>query len=473
MTTSPSTAATGTTSPAADPRRWSTLAFLGVAQLMLIVDVTVVAIALPHMGADLGLDREATTWVVSAYTLAFGGLMLVGGRAADLLGPRVVVLAGLGLFTAASLVSGLAGSPELLLGGRVAQGLGAALLSPAALAAVLHLFHGDERNRAMGIWSALGGGGAALGVLVGGLLTAGPGWPWVFFVNVPIGVVVAIAVARRLPHGAAGSTGGLDLAGAALVTAATGTGIYAVIGAGDRGWTDGTTLLLLAGAAALYLLFGLRQRTARSPLMDLGLLARRPVTAGTFLVVSATALMVAGFFLGTFYLQHHAGKGALVTGVLFLPIAVATMAGATAGGHLIASLGARVLAVAGLVVAALGFAVPAVLDGSTALVLGITGGALGLGVLFVAASATALGQVAPHESGIASGIVSTFHEFGASLGAAVISSVAAASIAGSTTAGFADGFTLAAVVAVAAALVSLVLVPGRTAGSVPHTGGLH
>lgn len=473
MTSSPTSTATETTSPAPDPRRWTTLALLGIAQLMLIVDVTVVAIALPHMGADLGLDREATTWVVSAYTLAFGGLMLLGGRAADLVGTRTVVLTGLGVFTGASLVSGLAETPELLIGGRVAQGLGAALLSPAALAAVLHLFDGEERNRAMGIWSALGGAGAALGVLLGGVLTAGPGWPWVFFVNVPIGLGVTLALTRRLPRSATRSASGLDVLGAALVTTATGTGIYALIGAGDRGWTDGTTLLLLAGAVALYLLFGLRQRTARTPLMDLGLLARRPVASGTFLVVAATALMVAGFFLGTFYLQHHAGKGALVTGVLFLPIAIATMAGATAGGHLIARTGARVLAVAGFVVAALGFSVPAVFDGSAAVVLGIAGGALGLGVLFVAASATALGQVAPHEAGIASGIVSTFHEFGASLGAAVISSVAAASIAGSTSAGFTDGFTLAAVVAAAAALVSLVLVPGRTPHSVPHTGGLH
>ncbi|HWM73647.1 MAG TPA: MFS transporter [Nocardioides sp.] len=459
--------------PSADPRRWKTLAFLGIAQLMLIVDVTVVAIALPHMGVDLGLDREATTWVISAYTLAFGGLMLLGGRLADLLGARRVVLTGLAVFTGASLVSGLAESPELLIGGRIAQGVGAALLSPAALSSVIQLFEGEERNKALGVWSGLGGAGAALGVLLGGVLTAGPGWPWVFFVNVPIGVVVAVALLRLLPRTTGHATGGLDVLGAALVTAATGTMIYALIGAGDRGWADGTTLLLLAGAALLYLLFGLRQRTARSPLMDLGLLARRPVAAGTFLIVAATALMVAGFFLGTFYLQHHAGHGALITGVLFLPIALATMAGATVGGNVIGRVGARVLAAVGFAVAAAGFAVPALVDGTAATVGGITVGASGLGALFVAASATALGQVAPHEAGIASGIVSTFHEFGASLGAAVISSVAAASIAGTATSGFVDGFALAAVVAVTAGLVSLVLVPGRSSAPVPHTGGVH
>ncbi|WP_436699003.1 MFS transporter [Nocardioides sp. BYT-33-1] len=468
--------AAGTHEP--DPRRWGTLAFLGAAQLMLIVDVTVVAIALPHLGADLDLSRAATTWVVSAYTLAFGGLMLLGGRVADLLGSRPVVLAGLALFTVASLAAGLAGSSEVLVGSRVAQGLGAALLSPAALSAVLRLFEGEERNRALGVWSALGGGGAALGVLLGGLLTAGPGWPWVFFVNVPIGLVVAVGLARRLPPGPSARSGGpsaarLDLPGAVLVTAATGTAIYALIGAGDHGWLGGRTLGLLTGAAALYLLFGLRQHTAASPLMDLRLLTRRPVASGTLLVVAATALMVAGFFLGTFYLQHHAGRGALVTGLLFLPIAVATVVGATAGGHLIGRVGARVLATAGFVVAGAGFAVPAMVDGSTAVVLGITGAALGLGTLFVAASATALGHVQPHESGIVSGIVSTFHEFGASLGAGVISSVAAASIAGTTTSGYVHGFAVAGGVAAAAALLCLVSVPGRTAGPTHPTGGLH
>lgn len=477
MTTSPPPSATATVT--ADPRRWTTLGFLGAAQLMLIVDVTVVAIALPDLGADLGLDRAATTWVVSAYTLAFGGLMLVGGRLADVVGARPVVLTGLAVFTAASLASGLSGSGEMLIAGRVGQGVGAALLSPAALATVLHLFDGAERSRALGVWSALGGGGAALGVLVGGLLTAGPGWPWVFYVNLPIGVVVGAALVRLLPRTPRpASTGSVDGLGAALVTAATGSGIYALIGAGDRGWTDRTTLLLLTAAAALYVAFGVRQRAARSPLMDLGLLVRRPVAAGTFVVVTTTALMVAAFFLGTFYLQNRADHGALLTGVLFLPVALATMIGATAGGHAIARAGARTLSAFGFSVAAAGFVVPAVADGSTSVVVGLTIAALGLGVLFVAASATALGQVAPHESGIASGIVSTFHEFGAALGAAVISSVAAASLGGATLDGFVDGFTLAAVVAVGAGLVAVVLVPGPSApagqaGHAGHEGGIH
>ncbi|NDU73799.1 MFS transporter [Actinomadura sp. DSM 109109] len=448
------------------PARWRILGFLGVAQLMLILDVTVVAIALPHMEADLDLSRQAVTWTVSAYTLAFGGLMLLGGRTADLFGARRVVLAGLLLFTAASLVTGLAGSAAVLLGGRVAQGVGAALLSPSALSLVVGLFQDDERNRALGVWSALGGGGAALGVLLGGALTAGPGWAWVFFVNVPIGLVIFAALARMLPrHRAAAPRPRLDVLGALLVTASSGALIYALIHAGDGGWLSLGTGLPALLAVLGYLAFTVRQRTAASPLMDLSLLARRPVATGTFLIVLATALMVGMFFLGTFYFQHARGYGALRTGLLFLPIAVATMAGANATGRMIAAMGPRRLAVAGLVTAAAGLTLPAVSLHPVAVVIGTAVAGAGTGAMFVVASATALGQVAPHESGIASGIVSTFHEFGASVGAAVISSVAAAGIAGDTLGGFTDGFVLAAVTAAVATLAAAVLTPPRPASS--------
>lgn len=442
------------------PRRWRILAFLGVAQLMLILDVTVVAIALPHIEIDLDMSREALTWTVSAYALAFGGLMLLGGRLADLIGAKRVVLAGLLIFTAASLVTGLAESSEMLLGGRIAQGVGAALLSPAALSLVVTLFAGDERNRALGVWSALGGGGAALGVLLGGLLTAGPGWPWVFYVNVPIGLVIAAALARMLPRqSAAASRARLDVLGALLVTASSGALIYAFINAGDQGWLTSTTAGLVLLAAAGYVVFVMWQKRASSPLMDVALLARRPVATGTFLILMATALMIAVFFLGTFYFQHARGYGALQTGLLFLPVALATMIGANLTGRAIGQLGARPLAVMGLVTAAIGMAVPALSMHPATVAVGVSVAAAGTGALFVVASATALGQVAPHEAGVASGIVSTFHEFGAAIGAAVVSSVAVASLDGDTLAGFTNGFVVAAVAAGVAALVAGVLTP--------------
>ncbi|MGH3385768.1 MAG: MFS transporter [Nocardioidaceae bacterium] len=446
------------------PQRWKILGFLGVAQLMLILDVTVVAIALPHLATDLGLARDTVTWVVSGYTLTFGGLLLLGGRAADLLGARHLVQAGLLLFAAASLVAGLATSGPMLLGGRVAQGVAAAVLSPAALSLVVTLFEGDERNKALGVWSALGGSGAALGVLLGGVLTAGPGWPWVFFVNVPVGVLLAFALRLRLPsQPAPAHRGRLDILGAALVTAATGTLIYALIRAGDHGWVTATTGILVGASALLYVAFVVRQRVAVSPLMDVRVLARRPVATGTLLIVVATALMIAVFFLGSFYFQDHQGYGALQTGLLFLPVALATMAGANTAGRVVGRAGPRRVGVVGLLLAAVGMGIPAVLAGPVAMVLGVAVAAAGTGAVFVVASATALGQVEPHEAGIVSGIVSTFHEFGASLGAAVVSSMAAASIAGAGTEGFSDGFSTGAVAAAAAALVALVITPSPRA----------
>ncbi|MGW0774945.1 MFS transporter [Streptomyces sp. NPDC002835] len=443
-----------------DPRRWKILGLVGVAQLMLILDVTVVAIALPHMGAELSLERETLTWVVSGYTLAFGGLLLLGGRAADLFGARRLLLVGLALFAAASLVAGLATSGPMLLGGRVTQGLAAAMMSPSALALVVTLFEGDERNKALGIWSALGGSGAALGVLLGGLLTAGPGWPWVFYINVPVGVVLLLTLRTQLPRQQrSGANGRLDVPGAVLVTAATGTLTYALIRAGDQGWATLTTAALFLAAVVLYAAFVVRQRLAASPLMDVKLLVRRPVAAGTVLILVATALMIMVFFLGTFYLQDHREYGALMTGVLFLPVALLTMAGASAAGKIIGRTGPRVLGVVGLLVAAVGMTVPALWSGTVAMVAGVGVAAAGTGVVFVVASATALGQIEPHEAGLASGIVSTFHEFGASLGAAVVSSMAAASIAGTDAAGFSRGFATGAVVAVVAALLAFVITP--------------
>jgi predicted MFS family arabinose efflux permease len=439
--------ATTSTVPAPHPypRRWRILGLLGVAQLMLILDVTVVAVALPSMSADLGLGRQALTWVVSGYTLAFGGLLLLGGRAADLFGARRLMAVGLGLFTGASLLAGLAPTGWALLVGRVLQGVAAAILSPGALSLVVRMFDGSERDRALGIWSALGGGGAALGLLLGGSLTAGPGWPWVFFVNVPVGLLLGLGLHRALPRDAAsGLPGRLDLIGAVLVTAATGTLIY-----------------------GLYLAFVVRVRRAAHPLMNLNLLVRRPVAVGALLVLVATALMITVFFLGSFSFQNHRGYSPLRTGLLFLPVALATMAGATLAGRVLARLGPRLLGAAGLGAGGIGMWAAAAVDGSTAMVAGISLAAAGTGAVFVVASATALGQVSPSEAGIASGIVSTFHEFGAALGAAVASSIAATSLAGTSPAGFSRGFTTAALVAAATALVTLAVAPGRQTPSSP------
>ncbi|MFI7290868.1 MFS transporter [Streptomyces anulatus] len=231
-----------------------------------------------------------------------------------------------------------------------------------------------------------------------------------------LGLVLFITLRTQLPaQPRAATRGRLDVPGAILVTAATGTLTYALIRTGDKGWANLTTAALLLAAVVLYAAFVARQRTTESPLMDVTLLIRRPVAVGTVLILVATALMIMVFFLGTFYLQDHRGYGALATGLLFLPVALATMVGANGAGRVIGRTGPRLLGVLGLLLAAAGMAVPAFLDGTPAMVIGVGVAAVGTGVVFVVASATALGQIEPHEAGLVSGIVSTFHEFGASV----------------------------------------------------------
>ncbi|CAM5242962.1 MFS transporter [Streptomyces aurantiogriseus] len=459
--------------PPVDPRRWAALAFICVAQFMLVLDVTVVNVALPDMAADLRLDRATLTWVVTAYTLCFGGLMLLGGRLADALGARRTLLVGLALFTAASLITGLAQNAAALLGGRIAQGVGAALLSPAALSIVTTTFHGTERNKALGVWAAIGGSGAAAGVLIGGALTDGPGWQWVFYINVPIGLMVLAAlptlVPARTPQPAR-----LDIPGALLVTAGTGSLIYGLVEAGDAGWGDADTLLPLAAAVVLYTGFAAVERVSRVPLMDLRMFTRRPVLAGAFLMLMATALLIAYFFLGSVYLQHIRGFSPLKTGLLFLPAAVATGLGAHLTSRLIGRVGSRGVAVAGMAIAGLG-SVPLTqlsAEGSVyaSLLPGFVVASFGLGTVFVTATTTALGMIDHHEAGLASGVVNTFHEVGGSIGVAAVSTIAASGIESGSVGGFTNAFTVCALTAAAGAAVALGLVPR---GKPQMSGGPH
>jgi MFS family permease len=425
----------------------------------------VVNVALPDLSADLDLSRTAFTWAVSAYVLFFGGLMLLGGRFADIFGARPVMLTGLVIFTSASLASGLAQNEILLIGGRVGQGVGAALLSPAALSAIATLFHGEERNRALSVWASLGGIGFTAGVLIGGVLTAGPGWRWVFFINVPVGVVllatIPAVVPPRHPDRAARR---IDVLGAATVTAATGSFIYGMINAGDAGWADLGTLLPIAAAILLYGVFVVVESAVRTPLMHPSLLWRRPIAAGGFLMLVASGVLIAGLFLGSQYLQHLRGLSALETGLFFLLPALATMIGAIAAGRLVGKIGTRPVAVVGLALVAIGngLLIGLSADGNVYVeaLPGVVVFALGGGPLFVSATTSALGRAGPHEAGVVSGFVYTFHELGAAIFVAVASTVAAAGLTPAPSiGGFTDAFTVFAVVAAVAAVLSLRLVP--------------
>ncbi|MFE6940533.1 MFS transporter [Streptomyces chartreusis] len=457
----------------ADPRRWAALALICLAQFILVLDVTVVNVALPDMAADLDLGRRSLTWVVTAYTLCFGGLMLLGGRLADALGARRTLLTGLALFTTASLVTGLAQNAVMLLGGRIGQGVGAALLSPAALSLVTTTFHGAERNKALGVWSAIGGAGAAAGVLLGGVLTDGPGWQWVFYVNVPVGLLLLVALPALVPARAP-QPARLDVPGALLVTTGTAALIYGLVEAGDAGWADTSTLLPLAGAVVAYAAFAAVERASRAPLMDLRMFTRRPVLAGAFLMLTATALLISFFFLGSVYLQHIRGFSPLRTGLLFLPVAVATGIGAHLGSRLVGRIGSRPTAVAGMAVAAAGTIPLTRLSESDSVYAGLLPGvviaSLGLGAIFVTAATTALAMVEHREAGLASGVVNTFHEVGGSIGVAVVSTIAASGFERGSAGGFTDAFTACAVMVTVGTIVALVLVPR---GKPQMTGGPH
>ncbi|MEU6751089.1 MFS transporter [Spirillospora sp. NPDC046719] len=448
--------------PAPRPHRWRALVLLCVAQFMLIIDITVVNVALPSVAADLHLGRGGQTWVVTAYSLCFGGLLLLGGRLADTIGRRRAFLLGLGLFTAASLVSGLAGTGGTLIAGRAAQGVGAALLSPAVLSIVTTTFHGAERNRALGVWAAIGGAGAAVGVLAGGLLTSGPGWEWVFFVNVPVGLAVLALLPSAVAH-VPPVRRPLDLGGAVTAPLAAAALIYGLVQAGEHGWGTPRALVPIGAAAFLAAAFLLIERAVRTPLVPPALLLRRTIASGNVLIVAASALLLSGFFLCSQYLQNLLGFSAVQTGLAFLPAAVATIAGAHLAAHLAGTTGTRPVAAAGFLAAAAGVLLLARVPAGGHLLPDVLPGfvllALGAGAGLVAATTTAMSGIGHEEAGLTSGVVNTGHEIGGALGIALATAMAGASIGGDTVGGFHTAFTTFGAGAAVVALLALVLVP--------------
>ena len=331
------------TATAAAPRRiatpWAPLALLCVAQFMVVLDVTVVNVALPTIGSHLSFARADLAWVVTAYTLFTGGLMLLGGRAADLLGRRRVFTAGLALFTTASAASGLAQSALWLVIARAAQGTGAALMLPAGLALVTTTYDGPARAKALGVWGMLGSVGAAAGVLLGGVLTSAFGWRSVFYVNVPIGIALLMLVPAVLPAARPTTSSRLDLPGALTALTALVALLYGIEGAADHGWGSARTLALIGAGVVLLATFIAIERRTRHPLVRPSIWRVRSLIVSSVLMLGSTGLLVGAFFLNTLYLQHELDASALETGLAFLPLALSILAAAHAAQHALNRVG--------------------------------------------------------------------------------------------------------------------------------------
>ncbi|MEV4627558.1 MFS transporter [Micromonospora sp. NPDC049523] len=409
---------------------WATLAVLALAQFIVVLDVTIVNVALPDIQSDLHFSTDNLQWVISAYTLLFGGFLLLGGRAADLLGPRRVFVGGLVLFGVTSLLAGFATSPGLLIGARAVQGLGGALLSPAALAILTVTFaHGRARNIAMGVWGGLAGLGGTLGVVAGGLLVDSLSWRWVFFVNVPI-VIALVAIiptfVRDIRHDEHGNRT-FDVAGAILGTGGLLAVVFGVVRAEASGWGSLEVVGFLTGGIVLLIAFIAVEARSAAPLVPLRLFRSRALSVSSAALALNGAAFLSMFFLTAIYLQQVRGDSPLAAGVHFLPMGAAAIVGAALATQLVHRIGTRTLQLAGAVLSVAGLLLlsQAGATGSYASEL-LPGFVLfGLGILGVGVPAqiAAVADVAHHEAGAASGVVTAVYQVGGALGLAIVTTL--------------------------------------------------
>ena len=411
--------------------RWFALYVLCLGSLMIVLDTTIVNVALPSIRQDLGFSQSSLAWVVNAYLLTFGGFLLLGGRLGDLFGHRRLFLAGITLFTLASLGCGLSQSQEFLVTARAIQGLGGAIASAVSLSLMMNLFtEPADRAKAMGIFGFVAAGGGSLGVLLGGVLTDSLDWHWIFLVNIPIGILVYVLSLRLLPTARNQAAGRLDLAGAVTVTGSLMLAVYAIVNGNQQGWTSAQTLGLLGGAVALLALFLGIEARVRSPLVPLGLFRLRNVATANGVGILWAAAMFAWFFLSSLYLQLVLGYSPLQVGLAFLPsnlIMGAFSIGISA--KLVMRFGIRLPLATGLLLAAAGLALFArapvdgnfVVDVLPSMILLGFGAGMALNPVLLAA----MSDVDPSEAGLASGVVNTSFMMGGALGLAVLASLAA------------------------------------------------
>jgi EmrB/QacA subfamily drug resistance transporter len=467
-----------------DPKRWWALALLCSAFFMVILDVSIVNVALPSIQRDLHFSQGDLQCVLSAYALTFGGFLLLGGRAADLLGRRRLFMAGVVVFTAASLACGLSNSEGMLIAARAVQGLGAAILSPSALSIITTTFdEGSERNKALGIWGAMGGSGAAVGVLMGGVLTKWLGWEWIFFVNVPVGVTVLLLVRSVVRESRADhATRHFDAAGAVLITSALVLLVYALTRANVVGWGSAETLGVLAASVVLHAAFVAVELRSQAPLVPLGIFARlRTLTGANVVAFLLGGLTFAMFFMLSLYMQQVLGLSALQTGAGYLAVALTAIVSSGVAQALVTKIGVKPAMIFGVILMALGnlWFTQVSADGSYSVDLlpGFFAIGVGLGFSFVPVSIAALAGVAPHEAGLASGLFNTSQQIGGALGVAVFSTVSTSRadhlLAGgdSRAVALASGFSLAFWIAVGFAVLGLAatlfLIHGEEIEAVP------
>jgi EmrB/QacA subfamily drug resistance transporter len=411
--------------------RWLALIVLCLGDLMIVLDVTIVGVALPSIREDLGFSEESLAWVVNAYLLTFGGFLLLGGRLGDLLGHRRMFLTGIGLFTVASVACGLAGSQAMLVAARAVQGIGGAIVSAVALSLIITLFtEPAERAKAMGVFGFVASGGGSIGVLLGGVLTDTLDWHWIFLVNVPVGIAVFALTLVLLPASRGQAGGRLDIAGAATVTAASMVAVYAIVNGNEVGWATPRTLGLLALAATLLGVFAAIESRASTPLVPLGLFRLRNLAISNVVGVLWAAAMFAWFFLSALYLQLVLGYSPLQVGLAFLPgNVIMGLLSLGLSAKIVMRFGIRLPLAAGLGTAAVGLLLfaRAPVDGS--FVVDVLPGMIllgvGAGIAFNPVLLAAMGDVEPSEAGLASGVVNTSFMMGGALGLAVLASIAA------------------------------------------------
>ena len=464
-------------------RKWLALALLSAVQFMVVLDIAIVNVALPSIQIDLGFSQENLQWVISAYALVFGGFLLLGGRSADLLGRRRIFMLGLVAFTIGSLICGLAWSEGSLIGARAIQGLGAAAISPAALAILMTTFaEGRERNIALGVWGAVGGFGAAAGVLLGGVLTDALSWEWIFFVNIPVGLAALALTTLLLTESRDSRVRTFDAPGGVLVTAGLSSLVLGITQGNDWGWSSGRTIGVFVAAAALLAGFVVWELRAKEPLMRFGIFRTTTVLGANVAGFILGTALFSTFLMLTLYMQQVLGYSAMKTGVAYLAVAGTSIVWANVAAALVGRVGVKPLIAAGMAILGLGMLLftQVSVGGSYAadLLPGFLILAFGMALCFVPISIAALAGVKQAEAGLASGLINTSQQIGGAVGIALLSTVAisrtesevasGAALPEALTSGFQLAFWVGTGIAAAGVIAALVLIRNEELAEMPE-----